>query len=134
MKEKILFASSDNNISLALYSEGEITKLSPAENICDFYNVLGQQEIDKIAVYKKTEEELIVSLADNLMIPVISLTEMISNLYATDLLPFDLLNINHSASYLGISYIDDMALLSAQMYQKMRQNQNVAQPFVKTHK
>ncbi len=122
MPEKILFVSSKETvgISLALYNGEDIFKLDNAKNIDTLYNYLSHEEIDKIGFYKQYEEPKVLALANELMIPVISVSDIIENSFPTDILPADTININNTANYIGIKdKSSDEAFLTAQIYRKV---------------
>lgn len=122
MPEKILFVSSKETvgISLALYNGEDIFKLDNAKNIDTLYNYLSHEEIDKIGFYKQCEEPKVLALANELMIPVISVSDIIENSFPTDILPADTININNTANYIGIKdKSSDEAFLTAQIYRKV---------------
>ena len=122
MPEKILFVSSKETvgISLTLYNGEDIFKLDNAKNIDTLYNYLSHEEIDKIGFYKQYEEPKVLALANELMIPVISVSDIIENSFPTDILPADTININNTANYIGIKdKSSDEAFLTAQIYRKV---------------
>ena len=140
MPEKILFVSSKETvgISLALYNGEDIFKLDNAKNIDTLYNYLSHEEIDKIGFYKQYEEPKVLALANELMIPVISVSDIIENSFPTDILPADTININNTANYIGIKdKSSDEAFLTAQIYRKVifKKEQEISYcKKIKTHK
>ena len=140
MSEKILFISSKETagISLALYSDEKISKLENIKGLNSLYEYLLDKDIDKIGFYKQYEEPKILALANELMIPVISVSELVEQSFLTDILPIDTANINNTANYVGIkNKSSNEAYLTAQIYKKISFGQMELSPpnkLVKTHK
>ena len=140
MSEKILFISSKETagISLALYNDEKISKLDNIKGLNSLYEYLLDEDIDKIGFYKQYEEPKILALANELMIPVISVSELVEQSFLTDILPIDTANINNTANYVGIkNKSSNEAYLTAQIYKKISFGQMELSPpnkLVKTHK
>lgn len=122
MPEKVLFVSntSGDDFSLALYEEKTVVKLSGVKSVNDLYECLSSENITNIGIYKTHEEQKIMALANELMIPVISVTALIQNEFATDLLPVDMEDINKTSAYVGIyDESSNKAYLTAQIYKQI---------------
>ena len=90
------------------------------KDINSLYKYIMEAEINKIGLYKPCEEYQIETLANELMIPVIYITDMVENIFYTDILPIGIANINNTASYVGIKELStNKSLLIAQIYQKV---------------
>lgn len=121
MEEKILFANAEDK-SASVYYEGTILELGnyPDEGV--LYNHIKKSDYTHIGVFSDKEEALI-AMANSLAIPVIEVKDFLAQIYATDILPFDLKNLQTSLAYMGINdYNHSKAYLTCEIYQFIKKD------------
>lgn len=125
MTEKILFVSSADK-TLALYYDDKIFDIGIYFDVNLIGHYLARSSFDKIGVYSLTSEPQIIKIAETLKIPVLVITDVLSENYATDILTYDIDGVKNSAAYMGIfeEHYHNASLM-AKIYQQVKKDKKV---------
>lgn len=117
MKDKILFVSTHDK-SLALYFENQILDMGgfiTEKSLPVYFNSL---RISKIGIYDDEDNQKI-NRVNEIQIPALEITHVLTQNYFTDILPSDLADVKSSALYMGVyDSASTEACLMGKIYEK----------------